>query len=356
MWYVYSVLFLILSTSLFADEVYLKNGTTVRGMIVNQTRDSIRIISDGNAITFSKREIRRVVFVDDEAKKREEELRKKQEERELAEKKRLEELARKKEEDERNKRIAQEGKEAEALRKKQAEEERIRKEKEDKEKAQLADEKRKTEAELRRIARENRLREVLKERTRHYEDEDERLRLQYSSGMFRFTSGQRVNGSIVEKKGPVFILRTDKGDMTLFAEDIRYLVTTTDSGKENVLPDQMRGVFEGVLGSDEILLVNRSILKGRITRAIGNSIEVESTKGIVVLSRESFYEQTNLPEPTATAPLVVGKLAEIILKGDDLIKGTVTHLTDHLIMVQTEKGTVRLHPDQINFQKSGAKK
>lgn len=91
------VIILCFGFSIFADTVYLKNGATIEGKIVGQSRKNVRIKTDKGLKVIPKSNIRRLRFgkVIDPNKQKEAELKKKQEaerKRQEAEQKKLDEL------------------------------------------------------------------------------------------------------------------------------------------------------------------------------------------------------------------------------------------------------------------------
>ncbi len=88
------IFLLFFTTSLLADTIYLKNGQTIEGKIINQTRTSIQIqTKDLQIIRIEKERIERVVFEPTEKEIEEQEQKRLQEEKKLQE-----ELKRKEEE------------------------------------------------------------------------------------------------------------------------------------------------------------------------------------------------------------------------------------------------------------------
>lgn len=112
-----TILFFI-CTSLFADTVIMRNGQQYEGRIINQSRTSVTIISNGSPVTLQKSQIARIAYGMTAEEK--EKLRKEREERQrkLEEQRREQQdkLRREQEKREKEKRIQQELKEWNRLR------------------------------------------------------------------------------------------------------------------------------------------------------------------------------------------------------------------------------------------------
>lgn len=306
------LVFLLLILPLYGEDVWMRDGRYLKGVIIGQSRTKIRMKRPGGKIVILlKRDIIRISYASPVETKKEAPVQNPPKDDTKA---REEEMARREEELERYKR---EQEERDALQKQQ-------------------DQKYK-------LAR--------SERLHHSRLMQERIRLQRTSGTMEFTGGTTLEVVVMKKKGGRFWVRSRVGNLEVIDRDIRNMKVMTDNGLETITPDEIRGVMEYDLEGNEVQLTGGQIIQGEVASSSVNSF-LFATEGGDLPIRSDDLKANGLPTPPPWQPgihLKPGESGLFVLTGDQNLEGTLILYSKNSITFDTDFGRLEMHPDQVLY-------
>lgn len=320
-----SILFLF-SLSLHADTIRLRNGTTLEGTIIAQTRTAITVRSDRGIQTVAKSQIASIKYGPVKPKKTPAQLAREKAAKEAAEKRRREkqrELAKKLEEERRRKREA---------------EERRRKE----------------------IAA---IKGWLNPKTDFVQQQfDTLIKQEKSTGMVTLYSNQKFDIEVLEDRGEAFFVKSEDRTFTLRKEEIEEMEITlnlTGNGKKKTISaDEMVATNQINLKPGQVRLVGGTQLDYTDVSFDGYNYYLETdSAGKVRVNPADIYEKppnresgdNDFPEILSGLYLKPGQYGYLMTYSGQKIEGKMLIRATHEILMETNSGLVSVSPTEVVY-------
>lgn len=332
---------LFFTSTVYSDTVRLRNGQSITGTIINQSRTTITVRSNQGIRTLAKAQIASIQYGAVPDPQKEARIAREKAAKEAAARRREQAIG----EQERRRQAELEQKQKELARKRKEEEEK-RREEERKKKLLIAAMNSwaapKTESSL---AAYNQL-----------------LRQERSAGTIMLHSGQELDVVILLQLADFFLIQTEFGNILMERDEIEQMEITlnlTGNGeKKTIGPEEVAARDDFELKPGEVLLTNATVLNYREVSFDGYNYFLETDQAGRVRIRPVDIEkkppnretgENDFPETLKGMYFKPGGYGYLMTLGGQKIEGKMLISTRHEILMKTTSGIVSVSPEEIVY-------